>query len=123
MASGSAPWDGLRTPSGKRLRPEPADRARQFLPFAALTGYYDLLRERDRVPEPRHELTEEEAWELSETLARLRPRDLVRVCHYREGTYVETCATVREVDAAGQALRLVGTRIEFEDIRAVEVVR
>lgn len=26
-------------------RPHPA-RARQFLPFAALTGYYDLVRER-----------------------------------------------------------------------------
>lgn len=26
-------------------RPHP-DRARQFLPFAALTGYYDLVRER-----------------------------------------------------------------------------
>lgn len=25
-----------------------ADRAAQFMPFAALTGYYDLIRERER---------------------------------------------------------------------------
>ena len=42
-----------------------ANRAAQFMPFAALRGYYDLLRTKERVPEPRHELTEEEARELS----------------------------------------------------------
>ena len=26
-----------------------ADRAQQFMPFAALKGYYDLIRERERV--------------------------------------------------------------------------
>ena len=38
-----------------------ADRAAQFMPFAALTGYYDLVRERERVSEPRREPSEEEA--------------------------------------------------------------
>ena len=28
-----------------------ADRAQQFMPFAALKGYYDLIRERERVAE------------------------------------------------------------------------
>lgn len=31
------------------------------MPFAALKGYYELIRERDRVPEPLRELSEEEA--------------------------------------------------------------
>lgn len=44
-------------------KPHP-DRARQFKPFAALKGYYDLLAERERVPEPRRVLTEEERREL-----------------------------------------------------------
>ena len=42
--------------------PEPrprADRAQQFMPFAALKGYYDLIRERERVAEPKRELTDE----------------------------------------------------------------
>ena len=40
-----------------------ADRAQQFMPFAALKGYYDLIRERERVAEPKRELTDEQkAW-------------------------------------------------------------
>lgn len=46
-------------------KPHP-DRARQFKPFAALKGYYDLLAERERVPEPCRVLTEEERRELSD---------------------------------------------------------
>ena len=30
-------------------------RAAQFMPFAALKGYYDLIRERERVAEPKRE--------------------------------------------------------------------
>ena len=40
-----------------------ADRAQQFMPFAALKGYYDLIRERERVAEPKRELTDEQALE------------------------------------------------------------
>ena len=42
-------------------RVDPAMRARQFAPFAALRGYYDLVRERERVVEPRREMSEESA--------------------------------------------------------------
>ena len=45
-----------------------ADRAQQFMPFAALKGYYDLIRERERVVEPKRELTDEQALELSRKL-------------------------------------------------------
>ena len=38
-----------------------ADRARQFMPFMALKGYFELCREQERCPAPRRELTEEEA--------------------------------------------------------------
>ena len=38
-------------------------------PFAALTGYYDLVRERERVTEPRREPSEEESARISGELA------------------------------------------------------
>ena len=51
-----------------RARPH-ADRARQFMPFAALKGYYELVRQQG------HQLTDEEALELSARLAALRKGD------------------------------------------------
>ena len=41
-------------------RPHP-DRARQFMPFAALRGYYDLVHAKEVVPEPRRPLADDEA--------------------------------------------------------------
>ena len=36
------------------------ERARQFLPFNALTGYYRMILEKQRVSEPKKELSEDE---------------------------------------------------------------
>ena len=45
-----------------------ADRAQQFMPFAALKGYYDLIRERERVVEPKRELTDEQKEKVRRSL-------------------------------------------------------
>ena len=33
------------------------DRARQFMPFASLKGYFDKIREQQRIKEPKKELS------------------------------------------------------------------
>lgn len=43
-----------------------ADRARQFLPFAALRGFDGMLREIEKQSVPKKELTEEELRLLNE---------------------------------------------------------
>ena len=48
------------------------DRARQFMPFAALRGYYDKIREQQRIKEPKRELSETEAERLSYKLNQLK---------------------------------------------------
>lgn len=54
------------------------DRAAQFSPFAALSGYEDELREAARATEERRELSEDEAAELNRRLAELMARDAGR---------------------------------------------
>jgi hypothetical protein len=49
-----------------------ADRAAQFAPFAALTGYEDMVKEEARLTQARRELSEEEQAELDRTLMLLR---------------------------------------------------
>ena len=43
-----------------------ADRARQFMPFAALKGYHELAHEQEFVRQPRQDMTDERARILSE---------------------------------------------------------
>lgn len=93
-----------------------ASRAAQFMPFAALTGYYDLVREQERIVEPRHELTEEEAEELSRTVVQVRRGDLIRITYYDRGGYKTRAGVVKAVDPAHRLLRLGQEVVAFDDI-------
>ena len=93
-----------------------ADRAAQFMPFAALTGYYDLVRERERVTEPRREPSEEEAARISAELASVRKGQLVRVTHYERDAYVTTEGIVTRIDLAARELTVVRRHISFADV-------
>lgn len=85
------PFERLADPEGRRRSADPkltangavrAGRAAQFMPFAALTGYYELVRKQEITVEPKCELTEEKALELSKTRGpqtrRLGSRHLLR---------------------------------------------
>lgn len=97
-----------------------ADRAQQFMPFAALKGYYDLIRERERTVEPRRELTDEQALELSQRLARMERRTMASVVHYDGEAYVVDRGLVSDIDEARRTITVVRTRIDFEDIWDIE---
>ena len=97
-----------------------ADRAQQFMPFAALKGYYDLIRERERTVEPKRELTDEEALELSQRFAQVERRTMARVVHYDGEAYVTTRGLVSDIDVAARTITVVRTRIAFDDIADIE---
>lgn len=97
-----------------------ADRAQQFMPFAALRDYYDLVRERERTVEPRRELTEERAFELSQRLAQVERRKMASVVYYDGEAYATARGLVSDIDEADRTLTVVRTRIPFDDIWDIE---
>ena len=97
-----------------------ADRAQQFMPFAALKGYYDLIRERERVVEPKRDLTDEQALELSQRLAGLERREMASIVHYDGEAYVTTHGLVSDIDLAARTVTIVRTRIPFDDIWKID---
>ena len=117
--AGRRPTEAVRLTASGHAR---ADRAAQFMPFAALRGYYELLRAQTRVPETRHELTEEEAVALSQTMRRVRRRQIVRVTYYDADAYVTRTGCVTRVDLAARELVVIKTKIALDDIRELEIV-
>ncbi len=97
-----------------------ASRAAQFMPFAALTGYYELARQQERVNEPRHELTDEEALALSRTIVQIKKGDLVHVTHYDRGTYRTISGIIAHLDFAFRRMQVVKTVIDFDDILTIK---
>lgn len=97
-----------------------ASRAAQFMPFAALTGYYELARQEERLTEPKHELTEEEALALSRAVAQIKRGDLVRVTYYDWDHYRVLTGTVARLDPVYRRIQVVKTIISFDDILSIE---
>lgn len=121
-AVGEGSPQGLDRPVPAGLgRPHP-DRARQFSPFAALRGYYELVHERERVIESRRPLSEEEARALDATIADLQRGAMVRAVFYEKDACRTIVGTVSQVDMIYHDLWIVRTRIPFASLCALEAL-
>lgn len=108
-----------------------ADRAAQFSPFAALTGYEDVIEETGRLTDSSTELTETSLQQLNEKLRLLsehcRATPMVTVTYFEPdrlksgGSYVTLTARVKRVDDYEHVLRLIDDReIPMEAIRSLQ---
>lgn len=100
----------------------PTDRAKQFMPFAALSGYTEALRQKEFRPQPRKELGEDQIEELNRALSRLSPGDRVSLTYYHGGAYRIRRGTVTKISPEAGFLRIGGDRIPFADLAELELV-
>lgn len=121
-----------RPVSGKRVPMPRADRAAQFSPFAALTGYEAVIEETGRLTDTRAELTESGKAELNEKLQAiqesLHSQPLVTVTCFREderkagGAYTCITGRVKKIDAYEKMLVLTdGTCVPISGIYGLEL--
>lgn len=117
--------------SSNRAHMPMPDRAAQFMPFRALTGYEDAVRETARYTDEKIELTEEEKALLDMELQRLADsvdsHPQVTLTYFRPdkrksgGAYVTTTGQVKKIDDLEGALILTGgVRILIEDILEIQ---
>lgn len=100
------------------------ERAAQFAPFAALTGYDEAVRETARQTQPRIELDEYEQDELDHRLSQaLETHSMVRVtyfvpdCRKNGGSYASVTGIIRKIDTLNQFLILAdGTYLPLMDV-------
>ncbi len=104
-----------------------SDRAAQFSPFAALTGYDDEVKEAARVTDKKIDLSEEMRRELDEKLQILREHmgeyPQVSFTYFLQdtkktgGSYVTVTGNVKRIDEYGQRIVLLdGSQIPIKDI-------
>lgn len=99
-----------------------ADRAKQFMPFDALKGFQEALREKERVRVPRRSLAEEERAELDLELARIGKTDMIEAEYFQDGEYVRVKGMVSGINRREGWLQIVNTRIPFENIAGIEIL-
>jgi hypothetical protein len=97
-----------------------SDRARQFLPFDALKGFKEAIKERQKIKVEKPVLSEEMAIELSYKLNQVKKGMIVRIVHYDNEEYIETFGMVSEFSEVFNYLKIVKKKILFENILDIQ---
>lgn len=92
------------------------ERAKQFMPFAALKGYPEALRKKEKVVVPKIELSPEYQEELDRKLRQVLKNDIVTVVYFYKDEYLQLSGMVSRFDETARVLKIVNTKISFEDI-------
>ena len=117
--------------SAKHPRMSMIERAAQFSPFAALTGYEDAIEETARLTDSKIELSEDEKATLDRKLRLIaeNPAETEITITYfvpderkAGGAYEVVAGPVKKIDRVGHAVVMVdGIKIAIEDIIAIEM--
>lgn len=101
---------------GNRTKMSQADRAKQFMPFAALKGFEEALREKEKIVVEKISLSEESKEELDRKLHEIHRNDIITVVYFLKDEYVKITGMVSRFDKDARVLKIVNTKIPFDDI-------
>ena len=119
----------LSRPEPPRERMSALERAAQFAPFAALTGYDESVGEAARLVDGKIELSEDEKERLDRKTQKIRefPEREVAVTYFRAdkrkngGAYCTKRGFVREIDEAARVILMSdGGKIPFDDVYDID---
>ena len=98
------------------------DRAKIFLSFAALKGFEEALREKEKIVVKKKTLSEDMKQVISYRLSKITKGDMVSVVYYQEGEYLKVQGLVAKIDLVFQELTVVKTKISFNDIYELRII-
>ena len=99
-----------------------ADRAKQFMPFAALKGLPEALAMREKILVDRIELSPEMADELDRKMHLLKKGVMATVIYFHQDEYIKITGLVARIDPTCRLLQIVNTKVSFDDILDVNIV-
>lgn len=92
------------------------NRAKQFVPFAAVKGYEEALRAKEKIVVEKIDLSEERKEELDFKLHQIHKNDIITVVYFYKDEYIKIEGMVSRLDTDARVLKVVNTKIPFDDI-------
>ena len=97
-------------------------RAKQFLPFDALKGLQEALREKEIEHEEKIELSEETLAELNNNFNKIEIGSKVRIKFYKNMKYIEISGIITNIDYIKKKIQIDQKQnINISDIIYIEV--
>ena len=97
-----------------------AERAKIFMPFDALKGFKEALKEKEKIVVERIELSDEEKDKLIYKLDNLKKGLLIKIVYYNNEEYIELKGIVAMINAQSKVVTIVNKKIRVEDILSLE---
>ena len=97
-------------------------RAKQFLPFDALSGLQEALRNKEIEHEEKRELSEETLSDLNNIFNRIERGSKIKIIYYKNYKYNEIEGIVTNIDFIKRKIQVNGNNnINIPDISYIEV--
>ena len=93
-------------------------RAKQFLPFDALKGLQEALREKEIEHEEKIELSEETLSELNNKFNKIEKGSKVKIKFYKNNRYVEISGIITNIDYIKKKIQIEN----FQNINITDIV-
>ena len=74
------------------------ERAKQFLPFDALEGFKEALKEKEKQYEEKRELSEERLNELQNIFNKIEKESKIKIKYYKDSRYIERAGKITNID-------------------------
>lgn len=93
-------------------------RAKIFQPFDALVGLREAIAAKERITEPKRELTEDSIAEINKTLMEFQKGQIITVVYYGdyEQNYLQLTGPVTKIDPYWSSLQIGNTILNFPEI-------
>lgn len=105
----------------RRPKMDISNRAKQFMPFDALTGFREALEAKEKIVVPKMELSEEYKEELDRVMAKVRKNSMVTVIYFEKDEYLKMTGLVSRIDEYARILQVVSKKINFDDIMNIQL--
>ena len=99
-----------------------SNRAKIFMPFDALKGFKEAIKEKERIIVPKKELTEDDYNILNQTFQRIKKGTIVKVIFYSHEEYIECTGMVSDINESSRYIKIVKEKISLDDIKSITIV-
>lgn len=97
------------------------NRAKIFMPFDALKGFKEAIKEKERIVVEKKEMTEDLYEELNLEFKKIKKGSIVKVIYYSKDEYIEYTGMVSEVNESARYIKVVKEKISLDDILSIKV--
>lgn len=97
------------------------NRAKQFMPFDALKGFKELIKEKEESSAPKLELLDDDYFILSEQINAIKKGDGVEIMYYNKNNYSKIIGIISNVNYFERTLSINNTKIKLDDILFIKM--